>query len=497
MVNKRVVSINILFSLLQILITGLVYYLLYKYLLKSLGPDLMGVWAIVLSISSTANIANLGIGASVVRYTATYKAKDDAKSISQLVHTSFLFLGAVFLVITAVVYLVAPYWLHAVIEQKYYPAAMALVPLSLSCLFLNAISGVFLSCIDGLQKNYIRSLLYIISFAILIGMVYVYVPSKGLVGVAYAQLGQAVFLLLGSLAALKSVFKGLSFSSVGWNKAIFKNIFRFGMQEQIISICQLCFDPFTKSLLGSHSLPMVTYYEMANRLVLQLRGFLVSANQVFIPVFASTNEKTSDDTNQLYKQIFSVNFLLGILWAAIIIACVVPVNKVWIGAELNQSFLIITLALTLSYLCNILMSPAYFANMGRAKLKNNVIGNVIIGALNVVLCFGLGFLFQGYGIIAGWSLALSAGSLFILFKYNKENSLGLARLLTSKDILVGVLAAIFCVSCCVLFYINSQLSALWMFAISIFLFAILCLATLRIHPVGITLSGFIKRKLAK
>ena len=134
MVNKRIISLNVFFSLFQILVTGLAYYFLYKYLLNSVGPELMGVWAIVLSISSTANVANLGIGASVVRYTATYKAKDEMYNINKLVHTSSLFLGAVFLIIILIVYLIAPFWLHAIISNKYYADAIELVPFSLLCL---------------------------------------------------------------------------------------------------------------------------------------------------------------------------------------------------------------------------------------------------------------------------------------------------------------------------------------------------------------------------
>ena len=37
---------------------------------------------------------------------------------------------------------------------------------------------------------------------------------------------------------------------------------------------------------------MVGYYEMASRLVVQLRSLIVSANQVMIPVIAESQEMT-------------------------------------------------------------------------------------------------------------------------------------------------------------------------------------------------------------
>ncbi len=494
MINKKAISLNILFSLLQILITGITYYFLYKFLLQKIGTDLMGVWAIVLSISSTANIANLGIGASVVRFTAKYKANAEMQNINKLLHTSLLFLGAVFLGICLIVYLIAPVWLHAVIKMDYYNAAITLIPYSLLCLMLNAISGIFVSCIDGLQKNYIRSLIFIVSFVILLSGSYIIVPKYGLIGVAYAQLIQAGFLLLSAMASLKLIFRPLQLFPMAWDKGIFKSIFSFGIQEQVISICQLFFDPFTKSILGSFgNLGMVTYYEMANRLVTQLRSFLVSANQVFIPVFTSTNEKSAETAHNLYKKVFSISFLLSILWLSFIIASVIPISKIWIG-QLNNEFVIITILLAFAYWCNIVISPAYFANMGTATLKDNVAGNVIIAVLNILLCFCLGYFFTGYGVVVGWSMALAVGSLYIMYKYHRRNSLAITQLITKKDVVVIVFSFFYCSFCLLLFHFKSDLNVWIMFGIDLFIFFLVCAVVYTIHPVSKMLVNIIKKK---
>ena len=319
-------------------------------------------------------------------------------------------------------------------------------------------------------------------------------PQYGLIGVAYAQLWQAGFLLLGSLISLKLALKQFKPFVVGWDKAIFKNIFSFGIQEQIISICQLCFDPLTKSMLGSFgSLQMVTYYEMANRLVVQLRGFLVSANQVFIPVFAGSHEKSKDGIQRLYGQVFSINFLLSILWVSFIIASVVPVSNIWIR-QTNSQFIIITVLLAFAYLTNIIMSPAYFANMGRAILRDNVIGNVIIGVLNLTLCLVLGFFYKGYGVITGWSIALSVGSLYTLFKYHKEYRLHIKTLLSNKDIIISIVGIFYGITVFLFFYYNNHINVWLMFGIDIFVFLLLCVLVYKIHPVSKMLMNIIKKQ---
>ncbi len=493
MINKKRISLNVFFSILQILVTGLVYYFLYKYMLQQVGADQMGVWAIVLSVSSTANIANLGIGASVVRYTATYHAKKEPHNISRLLHTSALFLSAVFFLIILIIYLIAPYWLHTVISSQYYKTALQLVPFSLSCLFLNAVGGVFLSCLDGLQKNYLRSILYITSFAVLIGMSYLYVPAHGLIGVAYAQLWQAGFLLLSSLVSLKLVFPDFKMLEFGWDKLIFKKIFSFGIQEQIISICQLFFDPFTKSVLGNlGSLSMVTYYEMANRFIIQLRGLLVSANQVFVPVFSSTHETAPDKTRKLYKDVFTLNFILSVFWASFIIASVIPVCKIWIGS-ISREFVVIAVILCIAYWFNIIMTVAYFANMGSARLTPNVLGNIIIGILSVLLSLSLGYLFSGYGVVAGWGIALAAGSFYILYNYHKRYLIYWKDLFVKADLVVIAASLVYMVICFLLFYRMPHLSVWVMFATDFLLFAGTGLLLLFKHPAGKKFISVLKK----
>ena len=57
--NKHLVLLNVISSGGQVLLIGLVYFFLYRLLLKVLGVELLGVWSVVLSTSSLANLANL------------------------------------------------------------------------------------------------------------------------------------------------------------------------------------------------------------------------------------------------------------------------------------------------------------------------------------------------------------------------------------------------------------------------------------------------------
>ena len=482
--NRKRITLNIVFSVIQTAFIGITYFFLYRYMLQYLGEKEMGVWAIVLSVSSVANIANMGIGTSVVRLTAKFTVANDKVSINKLIHTALVFLGMTFLGIAIVLYVVSPYWLGVVIQQDFYQTAIMLIPYSLAGLWINAISGVLLSCLDGFQKNFIRSILYVVSCLLLLLLSFYFVPKYGILGIAFAQLAQAVFLFFSALITLKLVFREMKIFPLRWDKVIFKNIFSIGMKEQVISLCQLCFDPLTKSMLGSFgSLSLVTYYEMANRLVLQMRSLLVSANQVFIPVFATIDEKSSrEQKHALFQKVFSLNLVSTLLWAVLLAGTLIPVSHLWIGS-FQIDFLASGLCLIIAYSFNILCSPAYFANAGAGKLNDNVIGNVIICLVNLLLGYVLGFFFGGYGVLVAWSLALAIGSQYIITVYNRKHNVPIQTLFSRVEFWLLILGLVSTVLLNYIFLRFPDLSILQMLTISLLLFGVCCILPVTRHPV--------------
>ncbi|HSW36364.1 MAG TPA: hypothetical protein VLH18_07155, partial [Candidatus Limnocylindrales bacterium] len=65
--QKRQVLINAIMSVVQVVAIGVILFILYRFLLDTIGIDKLGVWSIVLATTSVATIANLGLSASVVK----------------------------------------------------------------------------------------------------------------------------------------------------------------------------------------------------------------------------------------------------------------------------------------------------------------------------------------------------------------------------------------------------------------------------------------------
>ncbi|MCR8560151.1 oligosaccharide flippase family protein [Mucilaginibacter sp. BJC16-A38] len=428
--KKKLVLLNVITSGGQVVLIGLVYLFLYRYLLSRLGVEVLGVWSVVLSTSSLATLANFGIADSVVRFVALFIKEKDTKKMEQLVFTASLFLLGLFIVIAAIIYPCADLILKAVLPAKFIKEGLLILPYSLTCLIINSVNGVYASVLDGMQKNYIRNGIFTVSSLVLLVATYFFVPVYHLKGVAFAQVIQSVFALV---FCLLTVIYHVKYNPLKWNwsKAIFKQIFNYGMKFQFVSLAAMLNDPITKILLGRFGgMAFAGYYEMANRLLMQARGIIVSATQSLVPVMVGLNK---DEIPAFYKKIFSNVLFFSLAIMSIIIISGKLISFYWIGSY-QPVFCNTLFILGLSLIFNILNGPAYFYYMADGNLNILIKTHFILGLLNLALSYCFGYFFGGYGVVCGWFLAVLLGSFYLLFTFNKMYNLKMRMLFQKQDI---------------------------------------------------------------
>lgn len=439
--QKSKLLFNSLTAIGQVIIVGVVYLVLYRYLLVTLGIELLGVWSLIIASTSLALIANFGISTSIIKFIATYHTREDFESLKKLIFTASVFIICTYSIISVVILVAGTYVLPHFIEAKYLPIALEILPFSLISLVINALGGVISSCLDGIQKNYIKS--YIVSFTslLLFALSVILTPQFGLKGLIFAQIIQAVVVLICSAYFLSKYIKGIFTLQWNWSKPLFKEIINYGLKMQALSFMQMSFEPITKALLSKFGgLAMVGYYEMASRLVTQLRGLIVSANQVIIPVVAEAKEANTNYIKELYFKTFSIVLLFDIVLITGIIITSPIISFLWIG-EIVPFFLFAVVLNSIVAFINICSNPAYFSYLGEGKLNWLIYSYVAITFLNPVLGYILGIKLGGYGVVFAWNIAFTTGSLLVLFSYNQMNSIRWKELLSKKDILFIFIAA--------------------------------------------------------
>jgi O-antigen/teichoic acid export membrane protein len=440
MIQKKRVLINVFSSAFQVGLIGIIYFFLYRYLLKHLGVELLGVWSVVMATSSVANLANFGMSTSVVRFVALYVKSGDTAKINKLIFTAVIFVLALFVALSLLIVPFAQILLAKVVDAEHVAIALRILPYSIICLILNSVGGVYASVLDGMQKNYLRSLIYTFSSIVLLVATYLLTNRYGLQGVVFAQLAQSVFAILGCLLLVINLTSYNPFKWQ-WSKSIFKEIFAYGLKFQFISLAAMFNEPITKILMAKFGgLQFTGYYEMANRLIMQLRGVVINANQSLIPLMVKSDHQETETENsneKIYKLSFLCVSLISIVLMFLPVYVSGIISGVWIG-HYESIFDLILFITAVSMYINLLCGPAYFAMLSEGNLNSIMISQIVIALVNVMVGYGLGMVYGGMGVVSGWLIAVVLGTSYLIFQYARQSKIMVKTLVKSEVIYVLV-----------------------------------------------------------
>ncbi len=439
----RPVIRNALFSVFQVAVSATVLFFLYRFLVRSIGIEQFGIWSVVLSAASANKIGEIGLSGGMVKFVSKYLSLSDTHAVSEVIQTGALTIACSVGIFLFVTYPAIILLLNYILPETAIGMATGIIPIAMASLWSNSVSGIFLSSLEGCQRYDRRSVLVISSNIVLLLSAYFWVPRLGLAGVAWAYLIQSIFNLVVSWMFLKIEFEFLPNIPIHWRLSRFKEMLTYGANVQTAMIVGMLYEPTTKIILSKFGgLAMTGYYEMANRMILQCRGLLVSANQVVVPVIADLKEKAPRRIFGYFADTYEIFLFLGIPLYMTVILMVPAISDIWLG-RVEPAFVLFAIMLSVGWLINTLNTPAYFIFLGIGRLRWNTISHITIGSMNIALNLLLGYLFGAYGVVAGWVFSLSAGSMIITIAYLLENQRPLSFLFPPSSRML-ITASILC-----------------------------------------------------
>jgi O-antigen/teichoic acid export membrane protein len=416
-------------SVVQIFVIGAILFILYRFLLLTIGVEQLGIWSLIIATTSVTQIANFGLSGSVVKFVAKYIARGDNKAVSELIQTAvisaLLFMGG-FLIIS---FPILKSVLGFIIHEKNVLLAISILPYAFFSLWVMVGASIVQAGLDGYQRIDMRSFLLVGGSVFHLGLCFFLVPAYGLIGLAYAGVIHNSAVLIGSWVLLKRYCIILPIFPYKWNTKLFKEMVVYGVNFQTISIAAMLYDPTTKALLSKFgNLSMVGYYEMASKMVLQFRSLIVAANQVIVPVIADVKETAPDKIRSFYLISYQLLFSIAVPLYSLIIVFMPVISEVWIG-HYEKDFVIFGMLLVAGWFLNTLSAPSYFSNLGIGELRWNVLAHVVIGILNVSVGFVLGGFLGGTGVVIAWTFSFAIGSSIIYVFYHLQHKISLTELL--------------------------------------------------------------------
>jgi len=431
--KRRQIALNALTTFAQTLINAASLFFLYRFLLRTIGVERLGIWSLVLATTSIVTLAHQGFSTSMVKFVAKYAALERHEKVSALIQTAVISIAGVLLIVSLGLFPGTKWILKVVLPQKHLTEALTILPLAFVSLWLNILEGVLQAALAGHQRitdcNYLEAA-GAVSYLFL---AFLFVPARGLVGLACAQTIQAAAILAVTWLLLRKRVPALPILPCRWDRELFRELAAYGLHFQLITASQALREPFIKALLSRFGgLALTGYYDLASRCVVTIRETIVQANQVLIPAISPLQQRDPGSIPAVYRDSYRLVFFLGVPALASLSVASPLISRLWIG-HYEPVFVEFVAILAAGWLVNVLANPAYVVDLGTGALRWVAIGCAATVILSLSLGLLVGAIWQGRSIVAVSAFSLAVGYLIVLVAFHLQNQVPFRHLLPRES----------------------------------------------------------------
>ena len=416
-------SRNALAGAVQTALSAGLMFAFYRVILDAVGADGLGVWSVVLATTNAARVSELGLSGSAIKYTAGRLARGDHDAASRIIETTVLTVGALIAVAAGLAYVGIGAALPAIIPEEGLEDAIALLPYACVSFWLTSIAGALQSGLDGCGRIDLRNAIGFGGQLLYVGLGIWLVHERGIIGLALAQIIQGAALVVAVWIGIRIALPAAPIVPRRWDRALFREMLRYGLNFQALSLLRMLFEPTTKVLMSAFGgLTAAGFYEMATLLVTKLRALVVAAQQALTPEIAFLHEREPDRVNAAYARASGISGYVTVPLFAGVIASAPFVSHLWVG-HYEPLLVVFVAVLAVGWLINTLTGPAFFLLLGTGEMRGVVLSHVTIALVNAGLGAALGWAIGAVGVALGWALALGAGAVHLLWVLQRDRGL--------------------------------------------------------------------------
>ncbi len=394
--------------------TGLGLFLLFRYVAAHLGVAAIGAWSLLAATMSITAIADVGVGRALLHFVPTAIARGERNDAALYVKTAVVAVGALFIVVLAIAAPVLILVLSKTVSPEERSTVLAIMPLALVSFWISNIALVYLSGVAGMQRYDLKSLISMAGTTVQLLLAYLLIPRLGLIGLAWAQIGQSATLTLLAVLLLRRILPELGPVPLAFSGSHFRAMRKYGVSLQLYNLAAFVFEPTTKFLLSHFGgLATVGLYEIASRLISQVRSLVVNAIQVMVPALAGVYGQDADRAFDTYQKMVRMIWVLALPTMATIAIFLPAISDWWLG-RIEPTFVLYARILLVAWTLNLVCSPAFFMALASGRLKWNLRGTALGSLLNLLLGPLLGAIFGPTGVVLSASVSLATLSLTIL-----------------------------------------------------------------------------------
>ena len=408
------------------------------YLIKALGKDAYGIFALALALAANTNLLEAGFGLSVTKYVAEYHAKGDRESLLKIINTNFLVSTVLAALFSVILLLINEFFLDRIffIPAELIKDAKGLIRILISLSIIEFWSASIIRIAEGLQNYLLVRIIESVKWILRAGFIVIATAmGYGLAGIGAAYLAAGVLILI---VLYLAVFAGNSSLAIGirfMNMDSFKSLFGFSIWIFLSKMFAFLAYRIDTIIIGMFLPPAnITYYNIAFKIYEIVRYGFSLLSSTLIPVTSELNalaEKVR--LNLLFQKATRYTVLIMYPVLAFVFFYSEALIKLWVGdgfeaaASLSRLFVI-------SLFFAAVVSVGSEMMVGLNRLRELILYSGIASAINLILSIILVKKIGVSGVVIGTVI----GTIFIMISYLYSMMKVFNQSITSlwKDILV-------------------------------------------------------------
>lgn len=389
-------------------------------LISHLGAEAFGLFAIVAALPAYAGLLDFGIGAGLVKHLTEYSESGDPVGVRQVMTLSLTFYALLGVVLTPIIYLLAPSITHlfAISDRVRATAEISIVVMFLYFIG-SGVVGVVSARLVSLHRMDVTSVIGLLSQVVYGVLVVVVIPISPTILTAIWL--NVVQLVVGGLLLYGVVLrtdKRILCNPLTIPGPLIRKLFAFGGWMQLNSLTALVNLEADKLIIAWFlNIAAVTPYQIGNRLASLNRIIPFQLLSALMPAATMMHVgRSREEAEHFYRDMSRYLMLLTLAITGFTMSVADRLIITWIGQPYPQATLIL-FALSLSFAVNNLTGGGTTMVRAAGQPRYETYYAVVSMALNIGLTVILAPSFGLAGILGGTIIAnvISSGYFIILF----------------------------------------------------------------------------------
>lgn len=364
----------------------------YPVYLHFLGYEKYGVWLILATVLSFAQLGNLGISQAIMKLVAEEHVRNNIENIQKYVMTAIIILvisgSTAFTII--LIFKTQIVSIFNLTDENYRIALWMLPYIGVLSIYVFVVQTIN-STLSGLgrmdQANYSQALGRIIAVSIATLMLY---NGNGIVSILFGNAASYIFIHYVNLICIKRTanLKFVASSNICLSHG--KKIIAFGCPLFSSSLIAMFLVPFNKVIISRYiGVSSVPVFEIAFNGTMQLRGIIEAGLRTTMPeisrISADMTKKGRDKIKEIQRKGLKLILTFGLAFYGIIMLTSPWLLHLWLGEKYNPYISIAFRIMLLGTYFSLIGVPAFYILMGMGRVKYILWANIFQSLSNTII----------------------------------------------------------------------------------------------------------------